>query len=75
MIGLLLNIDDTELSIPKEKNKDGINTYAAKADLAEMMGSEVLVYLNFLNTRVISRFAPSTSVVSGDIVYFQIDAS
>ena len=60
--------------IHESNGEKKINIFKAKVDLAEMMGSEILVYLDFVNARIISRFSPSTRVRTGDDVSFTVNA-
>ena len=50
------------------------NAYKSKVDISEMMGSEMLVYINFCGSKLIARFPPSSNLKNGASVCFSINA-
>jgi multiple sugar transport system ATP-binding protein len=53
----------------------GLNTFETELQLAEMMGSEVLVYFDFSGCKAIGKFKPDTKVKAGSRVKFTMDAT
>ncbi len=58
-----------------EATAEGVNTFETNLELAEMMGSEVLVYFNFAESKVIGKFSADTKAKSGKRVLFSFDTS
>ena len=58
-----------------EADASGFNTFQTELQLAEMMGSEVLVYFDFAGSKAIGKFSPDTKVKAGQKVSFTIDAA
>jgi multiple sugar transport system ATP-binding protein len=58
-----------------EAQGDGLNTFETELQLAEMMGSEVLVYFDFSGCKAIGKFKPDTKVKAGSKIKFTMDAT
>lgn len=50
------------------------NTYNAVVDISETMGSEILVYFNFLGEKMVAKFSASSNAKTGDTIHFELDA-
>lgn len=54
-------------------DKDGENVFQTKLDLAEMLGSEMLMHFTFAGSKTIARF-PADCDTSSEMVRFKVDA-
>jgi multiple sugar transport system ATP-binding protein len=50
------------------------NRFMATVDIAEMMGSELLVYFEFAGSKMVARFPAASSAKMGDAVHFEMNA-
>ena len=65
------NIHDTESHVETDESAE----FSAKVDLAEMMGSEIYLYMKFAGEKLIARVSARTEFKTDDVVTLRFDTN